>query len=60
MDYEMLSFEKKQFFLDLAGKAIWLRPTLARKSLDKKLPEKIKDLARDIAQSITVDTSSGN
>ncbi|MDR0602343.1 MAG: hypothetical protein LBG42_08175 [Treponema sp.] len=51
MDYETLTAEKQRIIMDLAEKAIFLRPALATFS-DKSLNEKIKDFARVIAESI--------
>ena len=52
MNYEMLSAEKQRIFLDLAGKALYLRPALAEPSAGKELPEKIVEFAKILAASI--------
>ncbi|MDR1287370.1 MAG: hypothetical protein LBK08_07155 [Treponema sp.] len=52
MDYEALTAEKRRIIMDLAEKAIFLRPALATFS-DKNLTEKIEDFARFIAESLT-------
>jgi hypothetical protein len=51
MDYELLTSEKQRIIMDLAEKAIFLRPALASFSV-KSLNEKIEDFARTIARSI--------
>jgi hypothetical protein len=51
MDYETLTLEKRRIIMDLAEKAILLRPALATFS-EKKLDEKIVDFAHVIAESI--------
>jgi hypothetical protein len=51
MDYELLTSEKQRIIMDLAEKAIFLRPALASFSV-KSLDEKIEDFARSIAESI--------
>ncbi|MDR1420415.1 MAG: hypothetical protein LBI86_08585 [Treponema sp.] len=52
MDYETLTAEKRRIIMDLAEKAILLRPALASPS-GKSLSEKIEDFARFIAESLT-------
>jgi hypothetical protein len=52
MNYEMLASDKKQIILDLAVKAICLRPDLAAPAKGKELPEKVMDFARNLAASI--------
>jgi hypothetical protein len=52
MDYEKLSSDKKQIILDLAVKAICLRPALAGTGAREKLPEKIVKFAKALASSI--------
>ncbi|MDR2371090.1 MAG: hypothetical protein LBD71_06390 [Treponema sp.] len=51
MDYELLTSEKQRIIMDLAEKAIFLRPALASFSV-KSLNEKIEDFAHAIARSI--------
>jgi hypothetical protein len=48
----MLTADKKYIILDLAGKAIRLRPELAKARPDGDLSERIADFARVIAKSI--------
>jgi hypothetical protein len=52
MNYEMLSFEKQRMLLDLAGRAIALRPALADSSPQEELNDKIACLAKTLAASI--------
>jgi hypothetical protein len=52
MDYEKLSSDKKQIILDLAVKAICLRPALAGTGVREELPEKIINFAKTLADSI--------
>ncbi|MDR1099495.1 MAG: hypothetical protein LBL28_03350 [Treponema sp.] len=52
MDYEKLSSDKKQIILDLAVRAICLKPSLAGIQSPEELPEKITAFARTLAGSI--------
>jgi hypothetical protein len=52
MDYEKLSSDKKQIILDLAVKAICLNPALAGTGAREKLPEKVMNFAKILANSI--------
>jgi hypothetical protein len=52
MDYEKLSSDKKRIILDLAVKAVYLKPTLAGAHSQEELPEKIAAFARTLAGSI--------
>jgi hypothetical protein len=50
MDYEKLSSDKKQIILDLAVKALCLKPMLAGIQSNKEMPEKIADFAKMLAK----------
>jgi hypothetical protein len=52
MDYELLTSEKQQIILDLAGKAMTLRPALADEYGNENFDQKIVDFARFIAKTI--------
>ncbi|MDR0624719.1 MAG: hypothetical protein LBG10_09875 [Treponema sp.] len=52
MNYENLASDKKQIILDIAVKAISLRPGLAGKLPGKELPERIAEFAKILAESI--------
>jgi hypothetical protein len=52
MNYEMLASDKKQIILDVAGKALCLRPGLAGNVPGKELPERIVEFAKILAESI--------
>jgi hypothetical protein len=52
MDYEKLSSDKKQIILDLAIRAICLKPSLVSVQSPDDLPEKITAFARILAGSI--------
>jgi hypothetical protein len=52
MDYEKLSSDKKQIILDLAVKAICLKPALAGIGERRELPQKVIDFAKTLAGSI--------
>jgi hypothetical protein len=52
MNFELLTVEKKMIILDLAVKAISLRPALAGAAPGKQLPEKVIDFAKNLAESI--------
>ncbi|MDR0878440.1 MAG: hypothetical protein LBN21_10335 [Treponema sp.] len=52
MNFELLTVEKKMIILDLAVKAISLRPALAETASGSELPEKVIDFAKNLAESI--------
>jgi hypothetical protein len=52
MNYEKLAPDKKQIILDLAVKAVCLRPGLAGNVSGRELPEKIAEFAKLLAESI--------
>jgi hypothetical protein len=52
MNFDLLSIEKKLIILDLAVKAVCLRPSLADTASGNGLPEKIIDFAKNLAESI--------
>jgi hypothetical protein len=52
MDYEKLSSDKKRIILDLAVKAICLKPALGGIQAREELPRKIIDFAKTLANSI--------
>lgn len=52
MNFELLTVEKKMIILDLAVKAVSLRPALAETASGNELPEKIIDFAKSLAESI--------
>jgi hypothetical protein len=52
MNFDLLSVEKKLIILDLAVKAVSMRPSLADTASGNGLPEKIIDFAKHLAESI--------
>jgi hypothetical protein len=52
MNYENLASDKKQIILDLAIKAVSLRPGLAGNLSGKELPERIVEFAKTLAEAI--------
>jgi hypothetical protein len=52
MNYEKLASDKKQIILDIAVKALCLRPGLAGNLPGKALPERITEFAKILAESI--------
>jgi hypothetical protein len=52
MNYELLSSDKKQMFLDLANKAVILCPGLAGEASGRGQSEKISELAKTLAEYV--------
>jgi hypothetical protein len=52
MNYEKLAADKKRIILDVAVRAVCLRPGLAGNLSGKELPERITELAKILAESI--------
>ncbi|MDR1899632.1 MAG: hypothetical protein LBQ55_06470 [Treponema sp.] len=52
MDYDTMTDDKKHILLDLADKAIGLRPGIAGVSCGEILPDTVINFARDLARSI--------
>jgi hypothetical protein len=52
MDYDTMTDDKKHILLDLADKAIGLRPGIAGLSCGEVLPDAVTDFARSLARTI--------
>jgi hypothetical protein len=52
MDFDTMSDEKKHILLDLADKAIGLRPGIAGLDYGEIFPDRVINFARDLARSI--------
>ncbi|MDR2160273.1 MAG: hypothetical protein LBP23_09450 [Treponema sp.] len=53
MDYDTMTDDKKRILLDLADRAIGLRPGIAGLAHGKTLPDMVINFARELARSIT-------
>jgi hypothetical protein len=52
MDYDTMTDDKKRIVLDLADKAIGLRPGIAGVTYSEVLPDTVINFARNLARSI--------